>query len=40
MPSLIREAVGRLGMSCIGGDNAPYIWVNTGRDSWRFFDCC
>jgi LL-diaminopimelate aminotransferase len=35
---LIREAVGRLGMSCIGGDNAPYIWVNTGRDSWEFFD--
>jgi LL-diaminopimelate aminotransferase len=26
------------GFSCIGGDNAPYIWVNTGRDSWEFFD--
>ena len=35
---LIREAVQQLGMSCIGGDNAPYIWVNTGRDSWEFFD--
>ena len=35
---LIREAVTKLGMSCIGGDNAPYIWVNTGRDSWEFFD--
>jgi LL-diaminopimelate aminotransferase len=36
--ALIREAVGKLGFSCIGGDNAPYIWVNTGRDSWEFFD--
>ena len=35
---LIREAVTKLGMSCIGGDDAPYIWVNTGRDSWEFFD--
>jgi len=35
---LIREAVQKLGMTCIGGDNAPYIWVNTGRDSWEFFD--
>ncbi|HRG54534.1 MAG TPA: LL-diaminopimelate aminotransferase [Lacunisphaera sp.] len=36
--TLIREAVTKLGMTCIGGDNAPYIWVNTGRDSWEFFD--
>ena len=35
---LIREAVTKLGFSCIGGDNAPYLWVNTGRDSWEFFD--
>ncbi|MEO6875136.1 MAG: LL-diaminopimelate aminotransferase [Opitutaceae bacterium] len=35
---LIREAMGKLGLPCIGGDNAPYIWVNTGRDSWEFFD--
>ncbi len=28
----------QLGFTCIGGDNAPYIWVNTGRDSWEFFD--
>ncbi|MDB6115849.1 MAG: dapL, partial [Lacunisphaera sp.] len=35
---LIREAVTKLGMTCIGGDDAPYIWVNTGRDSWEFFD--
>ncbi|HEY0968189.1 MAG TPA: LL-diaminopimelate aminotransferase [Opitutaceae bacterium] len=36
--ALIRTAVNKLGFSCIGGDNAPYIWVNTGRDSWEFFD--
>ena len=35
---LIREAMGKLGLKCVGGDNAPYIWVNTGRDSWEFFD--
>ncbi len=36
--ALIREAVAKLGFSCVGGDNAPYIWINTGRDSWEFFD--
>ena len=35
---LVREAMSKLGFACIGGDNAPYIWVNTGRDSWEFFD--
>ena len=35
---LIREAMSKLGLPCVGGDNAPYIWVNTGRDSWEFFD--
>jgi LL-diaminopimelate aminotransferase len=35
---LIREAVNKFGFTCVGGDNAPYIWVNTGRDSWEFFD--
>ncbi|MBI5691307.1 MAG: LL-diaminopimelate aminotransferase [Verrucomicrobia bacterium] len=35
---LIREAMTKLGFTCTGGDNAPYIWVNTGRDSWEFFD--
>ncbi|HEY0945026.1 MAG TPA: LL-diaminopimelate aminotransferase [Opitutaceae bacterium] len=36
--ALIRDAVTKLGFSCVGGDNAPYIWINTGRDSWEFFD--
>jgi LL-diaminopimelate aminotransferase len=36
--ALIRAAMTQLGFTCTGGDNAPYIWVNTGRDSWEFFD--
>lgn len=36
--ALIRAAVTKLGFSCVGGENAPYIWINTGRDSWEFFD--
>ena len=36
--ALIRAAVVKLGFTCIGGENAPYIWVNTGSDSWEFFD--
>jgi LL-diaminopimelate aminotransferase len=36
--ALVRKAMTDLGYSCIGGDNAPYIWVNTGTDSWAFFD--
>ena len=35
---LIRAAMARLGLACVGGENAPYIWVNVGRDSWEFFD--
>lgn len=36
--ALIRDAITKLGFSCVGGDNAPYIWINTGTDSWQFFD--
>jgi LL-diaminopimelate aminotransferase len=35
---LIREAMAGLDLKCAGGENAPYIWVNTGHDSWQFFD--
>ena len=35
---LIRDAMAKLDLKCAGGENAPYIWVNTGRDSWQFFD--
>jgi LL-diaminopimelate aminotransferase len=35
---LIRQAMQTLGYTCIGGENSPYIWVSTGKDSWAFFD--
>ena len=34
----IRQALQGMGLACTGGDNSPYIWVDTGRDSWEFFD--
>ncbi len=35
---LIRAALEKLGVSCIGGDNAPYIWARfPGRASWDVF---
>jgi LL-diaminopimelate aminotransferase len=35
---IIRERLTTLGFPCTGGDNSPYIWVKTDRDSWDFFD--
>ena len=37
---IIREGLSSLGMTCYGGDNAPYIWAKTpnGMRSWDFFD--
>jgi len=35
---LIRDALQKLGISCIGGENSPYIWAHfPGRDSWEVF---
>jgi len=35
---LIRDALQKMGMKCIGGDNSPYIWARfPGRDSWDVF---
>jgi LL-diaminopimelate aminotransferase len=35
---LIRGALERLGVTCVGGDNSPYIWARfPGRDSWDVF---
>jgi LL-diaminopimelate aminotransferase len=35
---LIRAALQKLGINCIGGDNSPYIWAHfPGRDSWEVF---
>lgn len=35
---LIRDTMVQLGYNCTGGTNSPYIWVETGTDSWEFFD--
>ena len=34
----IRAEMQKLGYPLVGGENAPYIWVRTGGDSWDFFD--
>jgi LL-diaminopimelate aminotransferase len=36
--ALIRERIAALGFDFIGGENSPYIWINTGQDAWAFFD--
>jgi LL-diaminopimelate aminotransferase len=37
--SIIRATMKDLGFTCTGGDNSPYIWVQTGKkDDWKFFD--
>jgi LL-diaminopimelate aminotransferase len=36
--ALIRQTLKDLGYACVGGENSPYIWVETGTDSWAFFD--
>ncbi|MCM1022100.1 MAG: LL-diaminopimelate aminotransferase [Muribaculum sp.] len=37
---LILEGLSRLGLTCYGGIDSPYIWVKTpqGISSWEFFD--
>jgi len=35
---IVLGAMEELGLSCVGGENSPYIWVNAGRPSWEFFD--
>ncbi|MGI5869032.1 MAG: LL-diaminopimelate aminotransferase [Kiritimatiellia bacterium] len=35
---VIRERLQSKGFNPVGGDNSPYIWFNTGMDSWDFFD--
>jgi len=35
---LIRSALGKLGVACVGGDNSPYVWARfPGEDSWDVF---
>lgn len=35
---IIRQAMTELGYHTIGGDNAPYVWIEAKSDSWAFFD--
>ncbi|MFO7707011.1 MAG: LL-diaminopimelate aminotransferase [Desulfobacterales bacterium] len=35
---LIRSELSALGYECIGGENSPYVWVDSCMDSWKFFD--
>jgi len=35
---IICEALGRMGIKYFGGENAPYVWLKCGMDSWEFFD--
>lgn len=34
----LRELFVELGYPVVGGDNAPYVWVDFGRPSWEVFD--
>lgn len=35
---LIARVIDELGFEYVGGDNSPYIWIRSDRDSWEFFD--
>lgn len=35
---IIKAGMTGLGYRCTGGDNSPYIWIQTSGDSWNFFD--
>ena len=36
--AMIAQAMADLGFHFVGGENAPYIWIGSDRDSWEFFD--
>lgn len=36
--AIVRERMTALGFDMAGGQNSPYIWINTKTDSWSFFD--
>lgn len=37
---LLLEGVRSAGLTAVGGENSPYVWIKTpdGMDSWQFFD--
>ncbi len=34
----IRSEMAALGYAFVGGENSPYLWIDTNRDAWAFFD--
>ncbi|MBO7655688.1 MAG: LL-diaminopimelate aminotransferase [Kiritimatiellae bacterium] len=36
--AIIRALFEKAGFPVTGGVNSPYIWINVGKDSWKFFD--
>jgi len=34
----VRQEMGVLNLSYVGGQNSPYIWIHAKEDSWAFFD--
>ncbi|MBT8763838.1 LL-diaminopimelate aminotransferase [Desulfohalobiaceae bacterium Ax17] len=34
----IRTQMQKLGFTCVGGENSPYVWIDGQMDSWEFFD--
>ena len=35
---IIREGLDAIGINYVGGEHSPYIWLECGTDSWKFFD--
>jgi len=36
--AVIRDRMSALGYRLVGGENSPYVWIETKTDSWAFFD--
>ncbi|NDV62706.1 LL-diaminopimelate aminotransferase [Puniceicoccales bacterium CK1056] len=36
--AIIHKTMTELGFSCVGGTNAPYVWIKIDGSSWDFFD--
>jgi LL-diaminopimelate aminotransferase len=36
--AIIYETLTGLGFPCVGGTNAPYVWIRIDGSSWAFFD--
>lgn len=34
----MRRCLPDMGLGFTGGEHSPYVWVDSGRDSWEFFD--